>query len=482
MSNAVRPERNSEIQGKQIVPTSVRMTQWTFAGIRLVLLLGSLFFISWIVNDNPVAWDLTETGMYSLSEQSIAVVESLDRPVSLIAFVRGADDAHVSRALETYAESSGLISFRLVDPLVEPALATEYQVRDYGALVVSSGERVVQVGEIKEPAITNAILAVTRGEPDPVCLTFGHGERDPAERGREGLSAASTALSQTHYEVRTVNLLARGDVPGDCRVLTIAGPGSDFQSEEVEAVQRYLETGGRVLVMLESGVDTPELDHLLARWGVRPNPDFIIDTGRNGQALGLGVQVPMVDAYQEHPITDGFRLMTMYDMPRSIGVAGTMPDGLMATVIAASTRSSWGETSFRPGSGATWTEEEDLAGPLPIVVAVADAVEESGGAYRARVRSGEPAPVGEPHLVVIGDSDFVSNAFFGWQGNGDLMVNSINWLAGQEELIAILPKEVANKRVLLTDSRRGLAFALLVLLLPMIPAATGVVIMARKLT
>lgn len=480
MSNAISPGMGTELQGRQVVPTSVRMTQWTFAGIRLVLLLASLFFITWMVNYNPISWDLSETGLYSLSEQSIAVLEELDQPVSMIAFVPGAIDPTIERALDMYADRSELVSVRMADPEAEPALAMEYEVRQNGVVVVTAGDRVQRVSEIREPAITNALLAVTRGKPVPVCFVFGHGERNPAEREREGLSAAGTALSQTNYEIRPINLLATGEVPEDCRVVAIAGPTSDFQPEETEALVRYLDAGGRLMVMLESRVDTPELDALLAGYGVRPNPDFVIDTGRNGQAFGLGVQVPMVDAYEAHPVTDGFRLMTLYNMPRSISVAESMPEGLAATVLAASTRSSWGETSFQPGSAAAWTEGEDLAGPLPIVVAVAGAVEESAAAYRARMRNNEPPPVGEPHMVVVGDTDFASNAFFAWQGNGDLLVNSINWLAGQEDLIAILPKEVANKRILLTDGRRGLTFTLLVLLLPMIPAVTGVVIMLKK--
>ena len=89
-------------------------------------------------------------------------------------------------------------------------------------------------------------------------------------------------------------------------------------------------------------------------------------------------------------------------------------------------------------------------------------------------------PLGDPILVVAGDADFVSNGFFGWQGNGDLFLNSVNWLTGQADLISIRPKEIANKRVLFTGDNRAATFFLLVVLLPMLPAVTGAVIMFRK--
>jgi ABC-type uncharacterized transport system involved in gliding motility auxiliary subunit len=480
MSKAISSDAATGWAGRQFVSTSIRLTQWTFAAMRLVLLLATLFLVAWVANYNPVTWDLTEARLFSLSDQSLGVLGSLEQPVSMIAFVRGADDPATQRALEAYADASPLISVRLVDPEADPALAAEFQVRDYNTLVVQSGDRVQRAAEVKEPAITNAILAVTRGEPVPVCFLFGHGERNPDDRDRVGLSAASTALSQTNYEVRLTNMAVSGGVPDDCRVVVLAGPTTDIQSSEREALETYLDGGGRLLALLESRAQIPEVAALLARYGVTPNDDFIIDTGRNGQAFGLGVQVPMVDAYNAHPVTDGFRLMTMYNMPRSLTIADPMPAGLAAVPLAVSTRSSWGESAYSATTGATWDEGEDLAGPLAMVVAVAGAVEETPAAYRVRMRGNEPAPVGDPLMIVVGDVDFASNAFFGWQGNGDLTLNSVSWLAGQDDLISIRPKEVANKRVLLTNSRRALTFTLLVILLPLLPAVTGVVTMIKK--
>jgi len=480
MSNAISSDARTGWGRRQFVATSVRLTQWTFAAMRLVLLLTCLFLLSWLANYNPISWDLTEAKLFSLSEQSFAVLDSLEEPVALISFVRGAEDARVERALRAYSDASPMVTVRMVDPEAEPALAAEFQVRDYNTLVVQAGERVQRVGEVKEPAITNALLAVTRGEPVPLCFVLGHGERNPADRDRVGLSASTTALSQTNYEVRPVNLLAAGQVPGDCRVVVIAGPTEDIEAAERAALEAYLDDGGRLLALLESRAEIPQLTALLSRYGVTVNDDFVIDTARNGQSFGLGVQVPMVDAYIAHPVTEGFRLMTMYNMPRSLTIAENMPAGLAATPIAVTTQSSWGETAYETSTGAAWTEGEDLAGPLPIVVAVAAAIEETPAAYRERQRNKQPAPVGAPVMLVAGDADFATNAFFGWQGNGDLMVNSINWLAGQADLIAILPKEVSNKRVVLTDTRRALAFTFLVLLLPLMPAVTGVVTMIKK--
>lgn len=478
MSNAMTSEV-AEVRSREIIRTSRRVTQWTFASLRLVLLLACLFLVTWLVTFNPLSWDLTEEKLFSVSPQTVAVLQSLEKPVSLLAFLAGTADPGIERVLLAYADASSKIDYRVVDPEAEPVLAAQYEVRNFNTLIVTDGDAVRRAASFAEPAITNAILGVARGASVPVCFTIGHGERAVAARDRSGLSAAGTALAQTNYEISTVSLGAVLEVPAECQVLVIAGPTTDLLPAEAAAVDRYLVAGGRLLAMVETRTDIPELAGVIERQGVHVRNDFVIDTDRNGKSFGLGIQVPMVDAYEAHPVTDGFRLMTLYNMPRSLAPAEGAA-GLDVRALASSTKSSWGETRIEQGATARWDEGEDAIGPLPLVMAVGTAVEESAVAYRQRMRAGEPAPVGDPHMVVVGDADFAANALFAWQGNGDLLLNSVNWLAGQQELISIRPKEAANKRIELTDSRRTVAFALLVVLLPLFPAVTGVVTAIRR--
>jgi ABC-type uncharacterized transport system involved in gliding motility auxiliary subunit len=465
---------------RQLIRTSRRVTRWTFSMIQLFIFLSCGLLVTWVVNYNPVSWDLTEEQLFSLSAQSRTVLQTLDEPVELVAFVAGAKNPGIERLLLAYDEASPQLSYRLVDPEANPALAAELGVRGYDVLFARAGEDPQRAAAIDEPSITNAVLAATRGEPVPVCFTAGHGERAVTDTERVGLSAAATALTQTNYRVDIINISA-GGVPEACRVVVIAGPQTDLLPEELAAVESYLEAGGRLLLMFESRTDVPGLTAVAAAYGLQVNDDFIIDTAKNGQAFGLGLQTPLVDVYEAHPITESFRLMSMFNMPRSITfTAEGAAAGTTAVAIAATSPGSWGETGAATGEVYTYDDGAEQRGPLPLLIAVAEAVEETPRSYRIRMREGGPAPLGAPILVASGDADFASNAFFGWQGNGDLFLNSVSWLAGQEELISIRPKEVANKRVVFSNQDRAATFFLLVVLLPMIPAVTGVVIMFRK--
>ncbi len=51
-------------------------------------------------------------------------------------------------------------------------------------------------------------------------------------------------------------------------------------------------------------------------------------------------------------------------------------------------------------------------------------------------------------LVVVGDSEFANNLYYSAQGNGNLFMNIISWLAEEEDLIAIRAKEPEDRRLL----------------------------------
>lgn len=56
-------------------------------------------------------------------------------------------------------------------------------------------------------------------------------------------------------------------------------------------------------------------------------------------------------------------------------------------------------------------------------------------------------------MVVIGDSDFLSNAQVSNVGNLDLALGALHWLAEQEQLIGIGPKSLESVKLNLTASQ-----------------------------
>jgi ABC-type uncharacterized transport system involved in gliding motility auxiliary subunit len=116
---------------------------------------------------------------------------------------------------------------------------------------------------------------------------------------------------------------------------------------------------------------------------------------------------------------------------------------------------SWAETDlqrlFADGQTERNLDAGDLAGPISIAAAVSMAAPAPADAPA----DAPPAPRPEARLVVVGDSDFASNRVLGVPGNRDLYLNMANWLALQENLIAIRPKDPADRRIALTADQQA---------------------------
>jgi ABC-type uncharacterized transport system involved in gliding motility auxiliary subunit len=96
-------------------------------------------------------------------------------------------------------------------------------------------------------------------------------------------------------------------------------------------------------------------------------------------------------------------------------------------------------------------------GPVSIAAAVSFPADATSGATDAKA---------EGRLVVVGDSDFISNGAINSAGNRDLGLNMDNWLAQQEDMIAIRPRDPADRRITLTQDQTNWMFWTAIFIIP----------------
>ena len=88
----------------------------------------------------------------------------------------------------------------------------------------------------------------------------------------------------------------------------------------------------------------------------------------------------------------------------------------------------------------------------------------------AAERKGSPPT----RLVVIGDSDFASNAKLTDVGNLDFVSGALHWLVAQEQLIGIGPKPLESIKLNLTASQMRGIFWFSLAVLPGLASLLGV--------
>ncbi len=132
-------------------------------------------------------WDLTAQNVFSLSSQSQNVVQKLDKPVEVYAFVEGGSAPEIEDLLDSYKNASGNFSFHMVDPIKERDLAERYKVTELPTVHIQYGDQTATVTrEINEETLTNGLIKATKATKKMVCFLDGHGEPDIDNREARG--------------------------------------------------------------------------------------------------------------------------------------------------------------------------------------------------------------------------------------------------------------------------------------------------------
>ena len=323
-----------------------------------------------------------------------------------------------------------------------------------------------------EQDITNGIIKVVSGQQRKVYFTQGHGEKDTTSADRDGYNAIAAALGRENYTVEKLVVAQQGAVPDDASVVVVAGPRTDFFPPEVDALKKYLDKQGKLLLEIDppDKADSPPLTNLIALahdWGIQVGNNVVVDVSGMGRLIGTDASVPVAASYPSHPITAALHVhdgvpagargvagRRRRERPHGADVRRDQPAQLGgdrhqgAAVDAARCRSTRTRATRRDRSPSRSAVTATAAAATPPKPGEAD------------------APKPETRVVVFGDSDFAANAGLGIQGNRDLFMNTIGWLSQQENLISIRPKEADDRRITLTATQQANVIWLSLLIIP----------------
>ncbi len=478
----------------------------TLSSVSVLLVLAILVGVNWIATRQHKRWDLTAARQFSISDQTRRVLDELEAPVNVKVFARDTDFQRFRDRLDAYTYVTDKLQVEYVDPDKQPALARQWEIQQYGTIAVEHAGRIERITTSTEQDITNAIVRAVQGGETKIYFVQGHGERDPTSADeRSGYNALAAALARDNFKVEKVVLAQQRDVPDDAAVLVVAGPQTDYLEPELDMLRRYLDRGGKLIMLLDppEGANAAPLTGLvgLAReWGIEVGTNVVVDVSGVGQLLGAGPSVPVVATYPSHPITDNFGLITAFPLARSVTPVEGGVGGRTARSFAETSERSWGETDLAAVFGGTPVSRDDDAGDLPGPISLAAAVSvdapnppagsTSDGAEGDASADGEgegdgddedaETPKPQTRVVVFGDSDFVSNSMLGTQGNLDLFLNAANWAAQQENLIAIRPRDPEDRRVTMTMDQQARVGYVSALIIPLTILGLGVVTWYRR--
>jgi ABC-type uncharacterized transport system involved in gliding motility auxiliary subunit len=462
------------------------------AGVVLAVALVAMIY--WLGYRHYVRGDWTASKIYSLSEKTDHVLKDVKTDVHVIVFMTPQTPLfeETKELLQRYQAANHKISVEYIDPERQP-LKTQQLAKQYGVSAANtvvfvsgdhtkyvtsdqlaeydySGMRMGQQPRLKgfkgEEQFTAAILAVENPKQPDACFTTGHGEHDLDSGDEEGLSHLKQALGRDNFKTEKVSLLA-GEVPKQCDVLVVAGPTAPFTDHELAAFKSYVEGGGRAFVMLDpvlGGQQRPSgLAPTLKDFGVEVQNDLVVDPAR--RLPFYDVSAVYASDFRTHPVTEGMQGLAVL-LPVARSVTTVEAKNATSTILLTTSKEGWGETDLagilarKPIS----KDEKDVQGPVSLAVAAQSEKDRDNG-WR---------------MVVVGDSDFVSNEQLANAGNLNLALNAVNWLAKREQALGIAPRTPEQVSIFLSQAQMRTVTLISLVGLPGLAVMLGVVVWWRR--
>jgi ABC-type uncharacterized transport system involved in gliding motility auxiliary subunit len=375
-------------------------------------------------------FDLTPTQSFVLSDEAQRVAQGLRVPIRITAFYNAQESQQrrqMEDVLQLFRDASPQITYRLLDLDRSPALAKKYNVSSFNTGVMETDGTVRELRIIDEEEITNGLLRLTRPSARVLCFVTGHGEHNPNDSNdRSGYSDVGKALEKDHFEIRTLDTIPHTGVPPECMVVILAGPTQDLLTGEAEQLSRYLDGGGRVLLMVDPNAP-PSIVQLLARYNVKAGNNIVVD--ERNRFYGADSFMPRVPIFDEGTFRKTLDTAAVFSLARTLSPIDEERSEPRVLLLALTSNESWAyaDGGVIPEGGVKFRREVDQPGPLPVAVMVALHAAEMSAAEGGR-------------MIVFGDSDFASNLYLNLLGNKDLVMSTMGVLAEDEELIAVRRK------------------------------------------
>jgi ABC-type uncharacterized transport system involved in gliding motility auxiliary subunit len=417
-------------------PEKVRQARYgSNALVMSIAFLGILVVINYLVYQNNQRWDLTENQKFTLAPETISTLKSLPEKVTAKAFFSKRISSETAKnLLDQYSFQSDKFSYQFIDPEADPVAAQDAGITRDGSIVLYMGDHKEMVSSTTEQDITSALVKLINPQQSTVYFLTGHGEYSPDDTGDKSYSTLKSTLENKNYTVKTLSLITTNKVPDDAKLIVIAGPKKPISQGEVDLLKKYADGGGSLIVMEEplpvtqfGDAADPLADYLSKDWGITLGKDIVVDQ-TSSQPFA-----PYAAQYGDHPITQKMqRITSVYPTARSVTATGSV-QGVTTVNLVMTAQQSWAETDLanltNQNSQIQFDQGKDVAGPVSLAV--------SGENLKTKGR-----------VVVFGDADFAANANIGAYANSDILVNSVDWAAQQENLINLTPKATVNRFML----------------------------------
>lgn len=340
---------------------------------------------------------------------------------------------------------------------------------DFDLTPLAQGGQPVLLAFRGEQVLTSALLAIVKPDSETVYFLTGHGEPSP----EQDLSNLLEAINQQNAVVKAISLSSTDTIPPDASALILAAPKSDLDEREAAVIGSWLRKGGKILVLLDPNSSTPRLHSLLANMGIIPRDDRVLRLIQLPLATGIlrDVTAHVLPNAEVTRRLEGMNILFPgATQSLAFDQALAQREKIRIRPLVEAAEEFWGETSYLPNQPGGVAYQDGIDHGQPLIIGASadrDAVEND----RVGVQSSR--------IIVMGSSQFAFNAGLSRPGL-DLLVGCVNSLIDRGSVSGITPKNATRFSLQLTDLQMSRLALLVVVGIPALAAALGLLVWLRR--
>lgn len=446
-----------------------------YASLLAVAVLAAVILLNLVVRALPARYteyDISTSALFTLSDTSKNLLQELPADVTAYYLAQsGQEDANITRLLDRYADESSRFCWEQRDPVLYPTFAAAYEGASTGCVVLTCGDRyevvaysamypldeelyyyygVEQRSFDAENQLTVALSKVIRTTSYKLYELTGHGETTLD-------NDFTDTLENSNVAVESLNLTTAGAVPQDADALLLNAPLTDLTDAEMQLLTDYLASGGKLLAATDFTVKTPNLDALLAAYGMTRQTGLLVETDPDHYPYGYP-QTYLLPSVQASEITAGVTANTMLYAPIAQGILCDEESEVLLTPLLATSSTAYSMENYATAETAA-KADTDPEGSFYVAVA-AENVET--GARLVWINC--------PNMLLGSINQSVSGA------NAQLLGSIVNWFNGEQTTAVISSKSLSATALTVPNVARVGLGVLFTLVLPLLCVIAGAVI------
>ncbi len=460
--------------------------------IQGVLIVLMRLFVNIIIYRHDYIKDFTNKRLFTLRPQSRTTIKNLPGKVDVMAFFPGGSFNETRQRLRIYGIYPK-VSLRIIDPDKNEDVAQAENIpREPGVLFKYQGER-VWINKYNEQDITNALIKVTRDTRPTVWFSMGHGEPALKSTDPNGLSYLHRMLTDQGYQVETVDLRAKEKIPDEVSMVALIGPNTQLIENEIRILDDYLVRGGDAIICLDpvfSAEEVTGMERFLGPYGVRAQWNIVRDPESRLADDKTGTWIISKNISSKHPVTEGLTQPSLvFYRTRSLTISQSLGPRLSVTPLAQSSSQSFAkyvdpnlfsrmktQQEKQQFMKSIFEEKGDADARQKHVLAMA--INKKPPQKKAWLKEDEVPS--EMRIVVTGTSAICRNISISIPYNWEFVMNSFNWLAGEEDLKHIKTRQRGGNRIYLSRAQKNGILYISVMIIPEIFMIIGLAVWWRR--